>query len=1116
MVKFQISDFKYNKILLATSNISKRKRVKRLLKSMGAHIKVLAPEDLKIERADIAEDGDLFENAKNKALAYRDKTDLPILGTDTGFYIKDETIDPVKVRRNALKGENEKDLSQEQIAKKMFNYYKEIARKNGGQVDAYWKDCFVLSLPDGSIKKSESKREVILTDQISGEIDIYIPIRCLYKPKVTGKYVSEQNQDEELKELEPITNSLAQLLCADNNEIEVFTTRPDTLFGATYFVLSPEHPLVKKITAPEQKKEVEEYIKKTGAKSDLERAEAKGKTGVFTGAYVINPVNNEKIPIWIADYVLMGYGTGAIMAVPAHDERDFEFAKKYNLPIKEVVIPIFGEEHKQEKYRETITALVYRKKDNKFLYLNDNHYKIVVPIIGGIKKHESIKDTAKREVYEETGYKVKFIKKLGCQIESHFFASHKNVWRHRLDQPVLCELLDEDAEPDKISEQEKNKHKVIWLTAQEALKRIAHEDNKIGLLKYLGKYGVFCGEGRNINSDFPDEVLSNTKTPLVKTGEAFGGPEDCYPRCGSGTCHSINSIDYNKKFVKSKNGAEPVEGFEPSDHGVTSPDQHHATGTSTPSLLYQKNKNITKSLNGLTTKEAKKAIIKWLEARGAGRRTVNYKLRDWCISRQRYWGPPVPIVYCKKCAKNEKENVLILHGWEDSSKTGFIPSLKENLISKNYSAFAFDAPNTNEPDFDVWYKFIESKIKKNNLSKNLNLIGHSMGGLLALKLAEKYKFNKLILVSPIGSKPLKKYFKQFESELTKEEMKIFVNYQNRNLDIKKIKENTKEIIFIFGKKDKWITKEIRNFYIKNFKDVAEIHILENEGHMGKDEGVKKVKFIEDLFKKSTPGVYPVPEKDLPVKLPELEKGWEPAGDGRGPLAKVGEFMKTTCPKCKGPAEREPDVMDNFLDSAWYFFRYISPHDEGQPFDKLMARKWLPVDFYVGGNEHAVLHLMYTRFITMALHDLGLIDFDNPFKKFRANGMILKDGKKMSKSKGNIVHPEEYGEKIGYDALKIYLLFLGPLSEDRSFSDAGALGAKRWVERIAHLKEKVNNNREDSVNTIKKFHQTIKIVTSDFESQKYNTAIARLMELTNTLSAEKNISSKTWEKFLILT
>jgi leucyl-tRNA synthetase len=462
-------------------------------------------------------------------------------------------------------------------------------------------------------------------------------------------------------------------------EIKVFTTRPDTLFGATYFVLSPEHSLVREKTTPEQKDEVEKYIKETAVKSEMERAEAKEKTGVFTGSYAINPVNNEKLPIWIADYVLSSYGTGAIMAVPAHDERDFEFAKKYNLPIKQVVKSSFD---------------------------------------------------------------------------------FKDEWKDEYSLP-----------------------------------------------------------GKVINSGF---------------------------------------------------------------------------------------------LDGLKTEEAKKKMIEYLKKEGKGERTVNYRLRDWCISRQRYWGPPIPIVHCDMC-----------------------------------------------------------------------------------------------------------------------------------------------------------------------------------------------------------GPVVVPESDLPVVLPELEKDWEPAGDGRGPLAKVKKFMEVKCPKCGTLAKREADVMDNFLDSAWYFFRYIDPKNQAEIFNKELAKKWLPVDLYVGGNEHAVLHLMYTRFITMFLNDLGLIDFDNPFKRFRANGMILKDGKKMSKSKGNVINPEEYGEKVGYDALKTYILFLGPLSEDRSFSDEGVLGTKRWIEKISRLEEKLMDGFNDNDEVIKNLHKTIKAVSDDFEDQKYNTAVARLMEMTNILSKEKNISKDVWEKFLSL-
>ncbi|MEA3449913.1 MAG: leucine--tRNA ligase [Patescibacteria group bacterium] len=460
------------------------------------------------------------------------------------------------------------------------------------------------------------------------------------------------------------------------SRIKVFTTRPDTLFGVTYMVLATEHSLIKNLKLRiKNYQEVQAYIKKTEAKSELERTENKEKTGVkLEGVYAVNPVNNEKISIWIADYVMMGYGTGAIMAVPAHDERDYEFAKKFDLPIVEVLSG------------------------------------------GNIEKE------------------------------------------------------------------------------------------------------AYIGDGNHINSGF---------------------------------------------------------------------------------------------LNGLNKENAIKKITDWLEEKKFGKKEVNYRLRDWCISRQRYWGPPVPVVYCEKC-----------------------------------------------------------------------------------------------------------------------------------------------------------------------------------------------------------GILSVPEKDLPVMLPETQE-WEPSGDGRGPLAKVDEFMNTKCPKCGEPAVREADVMDNFLDSAWYFFRYISPSNSEAIFDAKLGKKWLPVDLYVGGNEHAVLHLMYTRFITMFLHDLDLIDFNNPFKKFRANGMILKDGKKMSKSKGNVISPEEYGKKVGYDALKTYLLFLGPLSEDRSFTDTGVQGTKRWVEKVYKLKEKVLDKYDDSEEAARKLHQTIKVVGENFEEQKYNTAVARLMELTNVFVQAKNISKENWKKYLAI-
>ena len=195
----------------------------------------------------------------------------------------------------------------------------------------------------------------------------------------------------------------------------------------------------------------------------------------------------------------------------------------------------------------------------------------------------------------------------------------------------------------------------------------------------------------------------------------------------------------------------------------------------------------------------------------------------------------------------EKEFVLIFHGWEDNSKSGFIPELIKDLKSKGYESKAFDQPNTDAPKFEEWFEFVGKEIKKIG-KDNISIVGHSMGGLLALKLSEKYKVKKLILVNPVGSKPSEDYFKSFSKDLDKEDLKVFRKYQDRGLDMDKIKQNTEKITFIFGEKDPWIKKEIRNFYIEKFKDIAEIIMLPNKGHMSEGEGVKKIPEIENLFK----------------------------------------------------------------------------------------------------------------------------------------------------------------------------------------------------------------------------------------------------------------------------
>ncbi|MGB9856744.1 MAG: leucine--tRNA ligase [Dictyoglomaceae bacterium] len=457
------------------------------------------------------------------------------------------------------------------------------------------------------------------------------------------------------------------------DKIYVFTTRPDTIFGVTFIVLAPEHPLAEKITKPEYLDKVRDYITKAKNKSELERTLEKKKTGVFTGSYAYHPLTRELVPIYIADYVLATYGTGAIMGVPAHDSRDYEFALEFNLPIKVVITPKEGKE------------------------------------------------------------------------------------------------------PD---------------------------------LPYEGE-GVM-----------------------------------------------INSYEYN----------------------------------------------------GMKSNEFWQKIADKFETMGIGKRKVQYRLRDWLISRQRYWGAPIPIIYCSQC-----------------------------------------------------------------------------------------------------------------------------------------------------------------------------------------------------------GIVPVPYEDLPVMLPELSD-FQPTGTGESPLAKVSEFVNTKCPKCGGSARRETDTLATFVDSSWYYFRYTDPRNDKEPFSREKAEYWLPVDQYTGGIEHAVLHLLYSRFITKVLYDTGYSPVREPFKKLFTQGMVYKDGQIMSKSLGNIVSVDYMVENYGADTARLFILFVAPPEVDMEWSDEGVEGAYRFLNRLWRLvleeSEVKEINPEEDKNLERMLHKTIKKVTEDIEAFKFNTAVAATMEFSNALTEYKKNYGKT--------
>jgi len=476
-----------------------------------------------------------------------------------------------------------------------------------------------------------------------------------------------------------------------DHTIRIFTTRQDTLYGATFLSIAKKHPLVRELIRD----------KKIMAEIRSLSEDPEKKEGVFTGYYAVNPLTGERLPIWVANFVLMEYGTGAIMAVPAHDQRDFEFAKKYNLPIKVVIVP------------------------------------------------------------------------------------------------------DKAQSP-----------------------------------------------GRRAQGAEPRAQKANYKTQR----------------------HTL--------------GSEITEAYEGEGVLVNSA-----------------------QFSGLNSEEARKRIADFLEEKGLGKRVVNYKLRDWGISRQRYWGTPIPIVYCDSC-----------------------------------------------------------------------------------------------------------------------------------------------------------------------------------------------------------GIVAVPEDELPVMLPQEVVV---TGKGGSPLAGVKDFVMTTCPKCGSSAKRETDTMDTFVDSSWYFLRYCSPKTADKPVDPGAIHYWMPVDQYIGGIEHAVLHLLYARFFTKVLRDLGLIKIDEPFKGLLTQGMVIKDGAKMSKSKGNIVDPDYLIDKYGSDTLRIFCLFAAPPEKDLEWSDQGVEGAYRFLNRIwgivyknkfkiqnPKLKiEKTSNLQSSALRLYRKTHQTIKRVTNDIErNYHFNTAIAALMELVNEISA----------------
>lgn len=610
-------------------------------------------------------------------------------------------------------------------------------------------------------------------------------------------------------------------IVGSEEKLDVYTTRVDTVFGMTYVVVAPEHSIILNLKFKiSNYDEVEKYIVKARSKTELERTElSKEKTGVkLEGIEAVNPFTKEALPVFVADYVLGNYGTGAVMAVPAHDERDYEFAKKYNLPIKKVVEPKFvagaGSSSAVKEglpfvKRNAVAAIVKNPKSDEYLCIKWKKFTMNGLVTGGVEEGEDFIEAARREVHEETGYKN--LKMVGASYEaihSLFYHRVKNQNRWARFQYVFFEL--ENEEKDEIKEEEKIVHDVVWIKKEE--------------LKNF--FSVIEGE-------YIVDFIEN--------------PEKCF--VDDGVVYNSGKYDW------------------------------------------------------MDSAEAREKMTKWLEKEGIGKKKINYRLRDWLVSRQRYWGAPIPIIYCEKC-----------------------------------------------------------------------------------------------------------------------------------------------------------------------------------------------------------GAVPVTEKDLPVLLP-TDVDFKPTGES--PLVYSKTFHDVQCPTCGEKARRESDTMDTFVCSSWYYLRYSDPKNSSEFASKEALKKWLPVDLYVGGAEHTVLHLLYARFFTKALNRLGYVEFDEPFLKLRHQGIILaQDGRKMSKSLGNVVNPDQVVQEFGADSLRMFEMFMGPLEDMKPWNTKGIVGIVRFLEKVWKLQSAVNSKLEANNKITALLHKTISRVTENIENMRYNTAISQMMILVNAMEKEYTKSATT--------
>ncbi|HET9850541.1 MAG TPA: class I tRNA ligase family protein [Candidatus Saccharimonadales bacterium] len=764
------------------------------------------------------------------------------------------------------------------------------------------------------------------------------------------------------------------------NFIEVFTTRPDTIYGATFMVVAPEHKILNKLSIS---KEVEKYIEQAKRKTELERkAGEKDKTGVFSGLYAINPANKKKIPIWVADYVLMSYGTGAIMAVPAHDERDHEFATKFDLPIEPVIIQDFGEPLPDEHYVEGVVVIPYDPKTKKYLALGGWNQGIGL-VGGGRESAENLKQCAARELEEEAGIaSYEALISLGDPVYSHYHNDLKKINRRSLGQGYLV-VTDSQAKTKKPALEAHEKFKAEWMDMA---------DIRAGITKLGGGTQHWLEMTERAERAAADYEAGRIYQPAPYSGEGVLINSDKYD--------GLSSAEAREKIVTDLSGA-----------GDDEPVFEQTTGSSA-----------VKKGQPFVERQAITAIVKhWSEDKYIG---LKWKTVDW------------ETLITGGIEKGQTAEQAAIA--EIREETGYQNPKLVRVLGKNHAKF-FHVP------------------------KNENRFAHFTCLLFELADGEREQ---------VSAKEQKNHEVVW---LTPAQMEKF-----------DLPQSHRHIWDQIRKGSGGLARAQTNYRLRDW-------LISRQRYWGTP--------IPIIYCDKC-GIQPVSESDLPVILPE---DVEFELSGQSPLVNRPDFVNTKCPNCGGPAKRETDTMDTFMDSSWYFLRYIDNKNDKAAFDTKLINQWAPVDHYLGGIEHAILHLLYARFMVKFLHDYHGLTFTEPFKRLTNQGIILgPDGQKMSKSRGNVVSPDEQVKSYGADSLRLYMLFMGPYDQGGPYSLGGIAGTRRFLDRVwTLLGEYLESPAEpiadmDEVAITAAVHRAIKKVTNDIEALNFNTAIAGLMSLTNEL------------------